>query len=160
LKKANTTQYLIIGLAWFPPKIRNAYSEPLGIIALANAEQSFKWIVSWNDESGKVGKKLATNVEENEEEISRDQPEEGVDLGNWGLLLKVVQGGILGKLESCQQTVLSSCIADTRVQGYPTAARRYWRRWLTHFLIYLANVGLRFLLERHLDGRLSRSYGR
>lgn len=38
--------------------------QPLGIINLARAEQSFQGIISWDKKTGKVYKKLASNVEE------------------------------------------------------------------------------------------------
>jgi len=72
--------------------------EPLRIIDLAHAEQGLERVIPWDQESGEVHKELAANVEEDEEEIARDQPKDSIGLGDRGLLLQVVQDGILGKL--------------------------------------------------------------
>jgi hypothetical protein len=79
----------------------------LGIIGLAGAEECVKGIVSGNDETGKVDKEIAANVEEDEKEVEADKTKEGVDLGHAGLLLEVVEGRILGELE---RTVSIYCI--------------------------------------------------
>jgi hypothetical protein len=72
------------------------YSEPLSIIRFANTEERFEGIVPWNHESGNICQELPSDVEENEEEVECAQSKEGVDLGNRGLFLEVVQGRILG----------------------------------------------------------------
>lgn len=74
------------------------YSEPLGIIGLAGREDSFKGIVSGEDETSKVGKDLTSKVEENEEEVEADNTKNGVDLGDGRLLLEVVEDLILRQL--------------------------------------------------------------
>jgi hypothetical protein len=74
------------------------YSEPLGIIGLVGREDSFKGIVSGEDETSKVGKDLTSKVEENEEEVEADNTKNGVDLGDGRLLLKVVEDLILRQL--------------------------------------------------------------
>jgi len=43
--------------------------KPLCIISFADTEQSFQGVVSGNDKTGKVGEKLSTKVEEDEEKI-------------------------------------------------------------------------------------------
>jgi len=72
--------------------------KPLGIISLASGEQGLERVVSGNHESSKVYEQLPTDVEENEEEIGRDQPEDSICLWDRSLFLQVVQGRILGKL--------------------------------------------------------------
>ena len=75
-----------------------SYCEPLGIVALSDAEQSLQRVVSWEQESGDVGKKLTSDVEEDKEEIRCDKAKERVNLGNRSLLLQIVQSRILGEL--------------------------------------------------------------
>jgi len=72
--------------------------QPLGIINFAGTEQCFQRIVSWNYESCEVYKKFASNVEEDEEEVQADKAQEGVDLGDIGLSLEIVEGRVLGEL--------------------------------------------------------------
>ena len=72
------------------------YREPLSVITLANTEQGFEGIVPRNHKSGNIGQELSANIEEDEEEVSCNQSEEGVDLGDRGLFLQVVQSRILG----------------------------------------------------------------
>jgi len=75
----------------------NPVCEPLSIVSLVNAEQGFQRVISRNHKSSNIGKELASNVEEDEEEVGCDNTEEDVDLGNIGLLLEVVEDRILGK---------------------------------------------------------------
>lgn len=42
---------------------------------------------------------MTADVEEDEEDIETDEAEEGVDLGNGGLALEVVEVGVFGELE-------------------------------------------------------------
>lgn len=70
----------------------------LGVINLARTEQSFQGIVSWDEEPGKVHKKLARNIEEDKKKVDADEAEEGVDLRHRSLLLEVVEHGIFGQL--------------------------------------------------------------
>jgi len=49
--------------------INDPICQPLSIIHLAGTEKSVEGIVTRNDEAGKVDEKLATDVEENEEEV-------------------------------------------------------------------------------------------
>jgi hypothetical protein len=67
----------------------------LSIISLAGAKQSFQRIVSGNDEAGKVDEELASNVEEDEEEIQGEKAEDDIDFRNRRLALEVVEGRIL-----------------------------------------------------------------
>lgn len=74
---------------------RDAY---LGIINLARTEQGFQGIISWDEEPGKVYKKLASNVEEDKEKVDADEAEKCVDLRHRSLLFEVVEHGIFGEL--------------------------------------------------------------
>jgi hypothetical protein len=75
------------------------YSEPLGIIGLANGEESFEGIISGDDETSKVGKDLSSKVEEDEEKVEADYSKNGVNFGDGGLLLEVVEDLVLRKLD-------------------------------------------------------------
>jgi len=78
--------------------IDNPICQPLSIINLATAEQRLQGVVSRDDEAGEVDEKLAANVEEDKEEVETDEAEEDVDLGDIGLLLEIVEDGVLAKL--------------------------------------------------------------
>jgi len=70
--------------------------KPLSIIGFANTKQGFQGVISWNNEASNVGKKLSTDIEKDEEEVGCRDPEEGIDFGDGGLLLQIVQDRILG----------------------------------------------------------------
>jgi hypothetical protein len=57
-----------------------------------------KRVVAGNDESSQVGQKLASEVEDNEEEVESAKADGSIGLGDTSLLLEVVKGGVLGKL--------------------------------------------------------------
>lgn len=71
----------------------------LSVINLAGAEQRFEGIIARNEEAGKVHKELASNVEKDQKEVDPDKPKESIDLGYGGLLLEVVEHGVLGQLQ-------------------------------------------------------------
>ena len=100
VKKAKTTQYCRVELArvFFKDRGRRTYGKPLSVIGFADAEQCLQRIIPWNHEYSNICQKLTPDVKENEKKISGDQSEKGVDLGDRGLLLQVVQSRILGKL--------------------------------------------------------------
>lgn len=58
-----------------------------------------KRVISRNQETGKVNQELAGNVEEDEEEVDSYETEDGVDLGDRGLSLEVVEKRVLGELQ-------------------------------------------------------------
>ncbi len=70
----------------------------LSIICLTRAEQSLERVIGGNDESGGIHKELAGDVEEDKEKVESAEAENDVDLGDGGLLLKVVEGGIFRQL--------------------------------------------------------------
>ena len=74
------------------------HGQPLGVIGLASAEEGLKGVVGRDDEAGGVDKELSSNVEEDQEEVQGTEAEDDVDLGNIGLLLKLLQLRVLGQL--------------------------------------------------------------
>jgi len=70
----------------------------LSVIRGTRSEEGLKGVVAGEKETGEVGEELASNVEEDEEEVDSDQTKDGVDLGDRGLTLKVVEDGVLGEL--------------------------------------------------------------
>lgn len=70
----------------------------VGVIGLARGEQSLERVVSWDDETSQVDEELSGNVEEDQEEVEGAETQDGVDLGNGALLLKVFEGRVLGQL--------------------------------------------------------------
>lgn len=74
---------------------RKAY---LSIIRGTRGEQGLEGVVTRKDEAGNVDKELASDVEEDEEEVNTDQTQDDIDLGNGGLSLHVVQDRVLRQL--------------------------------------------------------------
>jgi len=70
----------------------------VGVIGLARGEESLERVVAGDEEASKVDEELASNVEEDEEEVEGTETEDDVDLGDGALLLKVVEGRVLGQL--------------------------------------------------------------
>jgi hypothetical protein len=70
----------------------------VGVIGLALGEQSLERVVAGNEEASKVDEELASNVEEDEEEVEGTETEDDVDLGDGALLLQVVEGRVFGQL--------------------------------------------------------------
>jgi hypothetical protein len=75
------------------------YCQPLSVVDLACGEQRVQRVVTGNDKSGNVDKELARDVEEDKEEVKASETENSVDFRDRGLLLKVVEGGVLRQLE-------------------------------------------------------------
>ena len=65
------------------------------IINFAGAEQSFQRVVSRDYKASKVDEEFAPDVKEDEEEVEADKTEKGIDLGNIGLFLEVIENGVL-----------------------------------------------------------------
>lgn len=70
----------------------------MGVIGFGLGEQSLERVVTRDDEASKVDKELASDVEEDEEEVEGTETEDDVDLGDGALLLKVVESRVLGQL--------------------------------------------------------------
>lgn len=70
----------------------------MGVIGLARGEKSLERVVAGDEEASKVDEELASDVEEDEEEVEGTETEDDVDLGDGALLLKVVEGRVLGQL--------------------------------------------------------------
>lgn len=70
----------------------------MGVVHLGCGEQSLQRVVARDDEAGDVGQELAAEVEDDEEEVQGDKTNDGVDLGDRGLLLEVVESRVLGEL--------------------------------------------------------------
>ena len=105
VKKAKTTQYCSFQLAFdtsqpgIGGKWMLSHSQPLSVILARGGEQSVHGVVARDDEAGHVGEKLATEVEDDEEEVESGEADEGVGLGDTALLLEVAQGGVLAQLQ-------------------------------------------------------------
>ena len=74
------------------------HGQPLGVIALAGGEEGLEGVVGGDDEAGGVDEELSSNVEEDKEEVEGAEAENNVDLGDVGLLLKLLQLRVLGQL--------------------------------------------------------------
>lgn len=70
----------------------------VGVIGLAGGEESLERVVAGDDETSEVDEELSSNVEEDQEEVESAETQDGVDLGDGGLLLEVVEGRVLGQL--------------------------------------------------------------
>lgn len=70
----------------------------MSVVHLGCGEQSLQRVVARDDEAGNVGQELAAEVEDDEEEVQGDKTNDGVDLGDRGLLLEVVESRVLGEL--------------------------------------------------------------
>jgi hypothetical protein len=88
--------------------IDDPVGQPLSIVNFACAEQGVQGVVSRNDKSCKVHEELSTDVEEDQKEVDSDESEEGVHLGDAGLLLEIVESRVFGQLsrDTCQQGLL------------------------------------------------------
>lgn len=70
----------------------------LSVIRGARGEQGLKRVVAGDQEAGKIDEELASDVEEDQEEVNSSQTQDGIHLGDGGLSLEVVEGGVLGEL--------------------------------------------------------------
>lgn len=74
------------------------HGQPLGVVLLGVGEQGAQRVVARNHKTGKVCEELATNVEDDQEEVESGNTDDGIGLGNTNLLLEVVKGGVFGEL--------------------------------------------------------------
>lgn len=80
----------------------------LGVIRSARSEEGLERVVAGKEETSEVDKELASDVEENKEEVNTDKTQDNVDLRDIGLTLQVVQNGVLGKLLFRKKTIVST----------------------------------------------------
>jgi len=86
-------------------------SEPLSIIGLASREESFERIITGDDETGKVGEDLPSEVEEDEEKVDADYTKNGVNFRDGGLFLEVIENFVLRQfLINLREVVLSAIL--------------------------------------------------
>lgn len=75
-----------------------AYRQPLGIVGSAGSKEGIHRVVAGDDETSQVSEQLATEVEDDEEEVESSKANDGVGLRDTSLALEVVEGGVLGEL--------------------------------------------------------------
>jgi len=78
--------------------VNDPVGQPLRIIGFACGEERLKRIVSRNDEPSKIHEEFASDIEKDQEEVEANEAEEGIDLGDGGLLLEVIEGRVFGQL--------------------------------------------------------------
>jgi len=74
----------------------------LSIVHLARTEQRIQRVVARDDEAGNVDEEGAANVKEDQEEVQGRETQDDVDLGDRGLLLEIVEGGVFRQLDKAQ----------------------------------------------------------
>lgn len=62
--------------------LAETYRKPLSIVLGGRGEQSLHRVVPGNGEAGQVGEELATEVEDDEEEVKDDQADDSIGLGH------------------------------------------------------------------------------
>ncbi len=68
----------------------------MSIIHFADAKQRLQGIVSRDHEPSKIHKELASDIEEDEEEVYSDESEKGVNFGYGGLFFEVIEHRVFG----------------------------------------------------------------
>lgn len=68
----------------------------LSVVSSARGEEGLQGVVAGKEETGKVDKEFASNIEEDQEEVDTDETQDHVDLGDGSLALQVVQDRVLG----------------------------------------------------------------
>jgi hypothetical protein len=95
----------------------NPVGQPLSIIISVMGEEGGHGVVARDDESSDIGKKLATEVEDNEEEVQGTSANHGIGFGDTGLLLDIVDGRVLGQLGIEHAQVVLGLFAGGRHVG-------------------------------------------
>jgi len=98
--------------------IHHPVRQPLSVICCLGAEQSFQGVVPRNKEACEIGEEGASDVEEDEEEVDSEKAEEGVDLGNGGLLLEIVEDRVLGELLIDLGDMILGFVLERHLEGY------------------------------------------
>jgi hypothetical protein len=73
----------------------DAWGTYLSIISFGNGEEGIQRVVRGQNKPSNVDKELASDIEEDEEEVRASKAEECVYFGNGGLLLEVVEDLVL-----------------------------------------------------------------
>jgi len=95
--------------------VDNPVGQPLSVVSLGSGEEGIKRVEGRDDESSNVDKELASNVEEDQGEVEDTETKDDVDLGNAGLLLKLVELRVLGELfVELGEVVLGPLLNGTR----------------------------------------------
>ena len=76
----------------------NNGNEPayLSIIGLARRKQGGHRVITGDEETSEVHEELASNIEEDQEEVDANESEDSVYFGDGCLLLKVVESWVFG----------------------------------------------------------------
>jgi hypothetical protein len=93
------TQYCrqSVSKLWAQRMLDPTHGQPLGVIGLVGGEEGVERVVGRDNEAGGVDEELSSNVEEDQEEVQGTEAEDDVDLGDIGLLLKLLQLRVLGQ---------------------------------------------------------------
>jgi hypothetical protein len=94
------------------------YGQPLGVVGLGGGEEGVKRVEGRDDESSNIDEKLASDVEEDQGEVEDTKTKDDVDLGDAGLLLKLVELGVLGKLSG--EVIVSTAISCSSTSAVST----------------------------------------
>lgn len=70
----------------------------MGIIDLADGEEGVHGVVGRDEKTSKVGQELTPIIKEDQKDVDEADTTNGVDFGNTGLLLEVVERRVLGQL--------------------------------------------------------------
>lgn len=70
------------------------YSKPLVVICWRSREKCIERVVCWQCEASGVYEEFSGDIEEDEEEVECAEPEDYVDFGDAGLLLKVIESWV------------------------------------------------------------------
>ena len=119
----------------------------MSVIGLASGEKSLKRVVAGNDEAGKVGKELASDVEEDGEEVKGTDAQDYVDLGDRGLGLEVIESTILGELQGDTMLVKTRYYMYYQFKGSICSMKLK----IAYLLVELRDLVLSTFLERHGD---------
>jgi hypothetical protein len=90
----------------------------LGVVGLGGGEEGVKRVEGRDDESSNIDEKLASDVEEDQGEVEDTKTKDDVDLGDAGLLLKLVELGVLGKLSG--EVIVSTAISCSSTSAIST----------------------------------------
>jgi hypothetical protein len=129
----------------------------LRVVNLAGAKESVQRVVTGDDEAGNVDEELASNVEEDKEEVEAGEAEESVDLGDGRLLFEVVEGGVLGQLEHAlsapqhQQHMRQASDVSMTMDAI-VLQNVHYRWWTTNLFVHLGQRLLGAFLGRHGGG--------